>query len=468
MNITLNLKKGYDIKIAGDPGVSPAHAPAIDVTTVALTADDFPGLTLRPLVKEGETLHAGDAVLADKNNPEIKIVSPVDGTVQAVNRGERRKLINVVIEAAKPSDDTPKDNPTADQANGSTATDSLDDPRINPGDDTRATAIKLMNAGEWAMMRQRPYNTVPRSDVRPRDIFVTGFDSYPLAGDITPAIAAHIQLLENGVATLTKLTDGKIYISRRPGTLPDIKGAVMVDVNGPCPASNAGVIAANIRPVNKGETIWCLDAPTLVRIGSLTTGCQRVFTTTVAVAGSEVEHPGFVTVTLGASVGQILNGRLKPGTHHRRIIAGNPFTGHKTTDDGYLRWPYRQLTVIPEGDDTYEFMGWASLSTAKMSSNRSFLGRLLGKKSYNPDARMLGGRRAMIMSGEYERVFPMDILPEYLIKAIMARDIEKMEGLGIYEVAPEDFAVAEHLCSSKMPLQQIVTEGLEYLRKELE
>lgn len=448
MSISLNLKKGYDIMIAGDPGPCPEEVSFSRPTVVALTADDFPGITPKPIVHEGDTVKAGDPIIVDKHFTQLAIVAPVNGTIKAINRGERRKLINIVIETSTETSDF-KAKPLGDV-------------------DAETAKSQLLASGLWAMMRQRPYDIVPDVNAVPRDIFISAIDCYPLAGDRTSLYINNVERLAAGVKLLSKLTSGKVYLARRPNTLPDVADAEMIDVNGPCPAGNPGVIAANIAPVNKGEVIWCIDIETLDRIGALAVDGTPHWSTVVAITGSEVQQPGWCKTIIGASVKTLLDGRLKEAVHHQRIISGNVLTGTRTDLDGFLRLPYRQITVIPEGDDCVEFMGWASLSPAKMSRNRSFLGKLFGRKTFNPDARLLGGHRAMIMSGEYQSVFPMDIYPEYLLKAIMSKDIEKMEQLGIYEVAPEDFAVAEHLCSSKMPLQQIVAQGLEYLRKELQ
>ena len=326
----------------------------------------------------------------------------------------------------------------------------------------------LLASGQWAMMRQRPYDIVPAPDTRFRDIFVTGFDSAPLAWYQESFTTDEAKALEAGVRLMALLTDGKVYVSRRHGMpLPDLKGAEMVDVTGPHPASNAGTVIAAVKPVNKGETVACLGLDTLMRIGKLLLTGTLDCSTVVAVTGSEVKTPRLIKTVIGAEIAPLLKDNLAEDGRHKRIISGNVLTGIAVKEDGYLRAPYRQITVIPEGDDVAEFMGWASISPNKQSTSPTFPGHFLPRKLFKPDARLLGGRRAMIMSGEYDKVFPMDILPEYLIKAILAKDIDRMEQLGIYEVAPEDFALAEYADTSKLELQKIVRDGLDYLRKEL-
>ncbi|MDE6628748.1 MAG: NADH:ubiquinone reductase (Na(+)-transporting) subunit A, partial [Muribaculaceae bacterium] len=328
----------------------------------------------------------------------------------------------------------------------------------------------LCASGIWAMMTQRPYAVVPNPDAVIRDVFVTGFDSAPLAVSKTKFTGDDIARMEAGVKMLSLITEGKVYVSRRAGqNLPDLKGAEMVDMAGPHPASNAGTLIAAIRPVNKGETVLCLDLPTLARAGAVALTGKLTCDTMVALTGSEIKRPHMVKTIIGASIKELLEGEIKNDGCHHRIISGNVLTGVRTDlDNGFLHMPWNQITVIPEGDDADEFMGWASVSPGKMSTSPSFPGKFLRRKPFNPDARLLGGRRAMIMSGEYDRMMPMDILPEYLIKAILAKDIDRMEQLGIYEVAPEDFALAEYADTSKLELQKIVREGLDYMRKELE
>ena len=244
----------------------------------------------------------------------------------------------------------------------------------------------------------------------------------------------------------------------------------MVEVSGEYPASNAGIQAANIAPVNKGETIWCLDAVTLYNIGCLMTNGTVNSDTVVAVTGPEARNPCLIRTLCGAEIAPLVNGHLAGDVRNERIISGNVFTGTAVSaepETSYLHFPYRQITLIAEGNHADEFMGWASVAPSKMSQSRTFPGHFLNRL-FRPDARIHGGRRAMIMSGEYDSVLPMDILAEYLLKAIISRNIESMEKLGIYEIAPEDFAAAEYVDTSKLPLQKIVREGLDYLRKELE
>lgn len=442
----ITIKKGLDLRIAG--AVAQSQSPrSVAATEVAVIPDDFPGFVTKVDVKPGDIVAAGDALMHHKDANAIKLVSPVAGTVLDVVRGERRRVLRVTVSA---------DGSDNKRSFGKEAFANAD-----------AIANTLAEAGLLALMRQRPYDIVPKVEVRPRDIFVTAFDSAPLAVSSTWQ-AADKAVFESAVKLLAQLTSGKIYISRRAdSSMPDVAGAEMVNVAGPHPAGLAGVQIANIKPVNKGEVVWTLSAETLYRIGTLAQTGSVDWSCNVAVTGSKIETPSVVKTVCGAKLDSILVNQLKKEDGHVRIIAGNVLTGVKESNDGYIHYPYSQITAIPEGDDVDEFMGWASISPKKMSVSPSFPGRWL-RRIFSPDARTLGGRRAMIQSGEYESVLPMDIMAEYLIKAINSQNIDEMERLGIYEVAPEDFALAEVIDSSKQPLQAIVRNGLDYLRKEIE
>ncbi|MCM1066504.1 MAG: NADH:ubiquinone reductase (Na(+)-transporting) subunit A [Muribaculaceae bacterium] len=445
----LKLKKGLNLSLRGAVA-SDAKPTALSASSVAVCPDDFHGFVPKVEVKEGDCVAVGSPVLFDKKHPEVKLVAPVAGTVKAIVRGERRKILRVEIE-------------TADCAAKAVALE-------KPTDEASARRF-LATSGLLALMRQRPYDIVPNPCDTVRDIFVTAIDSAPLAFDMAQAGGFMFDKAdyEAGVAVLDLICQGSVYVSYGENwTAGALRGAEMVKVEGPHPAGNVGVQIANIKPVNKGETVWTLDLITLGRIGhTLRTG-KFDSRTVVAVTGPEVQTPTLVSTVMGAHVSAVLGSNVVANDHHLRVISGNVFTGEAVNPaEGFMHFPYRQLTVIAEGDDVDEFMGWASVSPAKMSSSRSFPGHFF-KRLFSPDARLNGGRRAMIMSGQYESTMPMDILPEYLIKAILSHNIEDMEKLGIYEVAPEDFAAAEYVDTSKLPLQQIVRDGLDYLRKELE
>lgn len=447
MRKTINLKKGLNLRIEGALGDTHVSATVIPAN-VAIVPDDFPGFMPKPDVKEGDSVMAGSAIMHDKNDPDVHLVSPVNGTVTSVTRGARRKIERIEIKTDTSAPSTVSTLP----ATG-----------VTSAEDARRL---LKNTGLWAMMRRRPYDIIPMESDRPRDIFVTALDTAPLALNIDEMVNGKDDQIAKGVEVLSKLTDGTIYICVAEGSkLADVKGAEMVELPMLHPAGNAGVQIANIKPVNKGEVVWTADIVTIAKLGEATLSGKIDYSVETAITGSEVITPKVIRTVPGAQLGELLAGNEKADGRNHRVISGNVLTGTPEGDAGYLRYPYRQITVIPEGDDTHEFMGWASMSPSKMSESRSFLGRFFGKK-FNPDARINGGRRAMIMSGIYDDYVPMDILPEPLIKAIIARDIDKMEALGIYEVAPEDFALAEYADPSKLELQRIVRQGLDYMRSE--
>lgn len=438
MKKSINLKRGLDLPLAG--AVVSSEVTEITPGRVAIVPDDFPGFTPKLSVKEGDSVAQGTPLLHDKFFGEYNLVSPVAGTVEAVVRGERRKIERVVVKVGDVAAEPVKY-------------------------ETEIVKDALTTSGMLALIRRRPYATVASPEDSVRDIFVTGFDSAPLAPSLEDFVSR--ENLEAGVKALASLTTGNVYLGLRPGSeFADLEGVVAVEVSGPHPAGNPGVQAANIAPVSKGDVVWTLDIATLDRIGQFIRTGVVPGETVVAVTGSNVRTPQLVKTLVGAEIVSLVDGNLEPSADgYLRIISGNVLTGVHVKDDGFLRYPYRQLTVIPEGNKANEFMGWASLSPKKMSFYRSFPGHFL-RKLFRPDARLHGGHRAMIMSGEYDRVFPMDILPEYLIKAILSRNIERMEALGIYEVAPEDFALAEYIDPSKLELQRIVREGLDYMIKE--
>ncbi len=442
---TIKLKRGYDLNLAG--GLAP-DAPTVGARSksYAIVPDDFHGIIPRLEKKEGDKVIAGEALFHDKDTEAIKVTSPVSGKVTKIVRGERRKILAIVIEPngqnEKKKFETNPDNPLG----------------------------ALLASGLWAMIRQRPYDVVPSPEMRPRDIFVTCFDSAPLAPSLGKVAGDDMGYLQKGVDVLGKLTDGKVYLGCRKGEIVNVDGAVVNEFGGPHPAGNAGVQAANVSPVNKGDTVWTLDIVTVARIGHLFSTQEMNYATIVAVTGSEVAEPRYATATIGCDIASLTEGNIKSREGiDTRIISGNVLTGHAVGAGGFLRAPYRQVTVIPEVAQKDEFMGWASLDPNKFSIYRDFTGWLLrrNKRPATLDARLKGGQRAIVMCGEYDRMLPMDIYAEFLIKAIIAFDIDKMEQLGIYEVAPEDFALAEYADTSKLELQQLVRDGLDRMRKEM-
>ena len=435
------IKRGLDIPLDGKAsGRVENVAPAL----VGITPDDFEGHTWKCSVKEGDEVAAGSSLLYDKATSRIRIVSPVAGKVKEIRRGERRKILAVVVEPGESGASPLSYNLT-----------------LSP-EEIRNT---LLESGLWAMMRQRPFDIVPDPDSVPRDVFVTAFDSAPLAPELFSN--EHLPLIEKGLEVIGTLAGRKPYVSTSTGNPAEFKNAENLHFDGPHPAGNVGVQIAAVAPVNKGETVWTLDIGTVVKIGKLYTDGKPSWKAFVALTGPEMPDPHTVETLVSADIAQLLPESLqhKAGV---RIISGNVLTGKKVNpSDGFLRYPYRQITAIAEGDDADEFMGWASMNPNKYSTKRTFPAFLKGlSKPFPFDARIKGGRRAMILSGEFDKVFPFDIYPEYLLRAIHNGDVDRMEKLGIYEVAPEDFALPEFVDTSKHELQQMVRDALDNLRAE--
>ena len=437
----VKLKKGFDIHLLGAiqsddvAFTSPARS-------VAVVPDDFHGVIPRMEKKEGEHVIAGEPLYHDKNNEDIKVVAPVCGSIKEVRRGVRRHIDAIII------------SPDSDSSVV----------KHNTGGDPMQV---LMASGLWAMLRQRPYDVVPPAAVRPRDVFVTAFDSAPLAPDLNVVLGDKRQYIGRGIEVLKSLTDGNVYIGVREGQEINAPGAQVNTFVGPHPAGNAGVQAANTAPVNKGDVVWTLDIVTLARIGELFTTSMVSHDTVVAVDGEMVQEPRYVKTVMGADLETVLKNELT-NVAKSRIISGNVLTGVKVEPDQWLRAPYRHITIIPENSQPDEFMGWASFSPSRFSIYRTFTTWLRGlKKPVSMDSRIKGGERAIVRTGEYDAMLPMDIYGEFLIKAIISGDIDKMEQLGIYEIAPEDFALAEFADTSKLELQRIVREGLDKLRAEM-
>lgn len=448
MNKIIKLHKGLDIPIEGVAANSVSDA-RTGLDTVAICPPDFIGYVPRVVVSENDTVEVGTPLFVDKRNEAQKITSPVSGKVVAVERGERRKLLSVKIE-----NDGEYRSVAFEKAN----IESMDAQKV----------IDIMNiAGISAYLRQRPFDIVPDTSVQPRDIFISMFSTMPLAADYNIMLNGKEDYVKAGVKALSKIAPVYVGISpSQEAAFGNMDGAEVNVFEGANPAGNVGVQINNIKPVNKGEIVWTISPEAVAVLGKLLTTGVLDFTRRIAVAGSEVIAPQYYDTVAGANLKSLIEGKLK-STEHVRIINGNPLVGTPVAQDGYLSAFATEVTAIPEGDDKHEILGWISPRTKEFSANRSYLSWLLPKRKYNPDARIKGGERHIIMSGEYDKVFPMDIYAGYLVKAIIAKDIDRMEELGIYEVAPEDFAVAEFVDSSKLELQKIVREGLDFLRKEL-
>lgn len=436
----IKLRKGLDINLKGKAAKETA---SVDCPgEYALCPDDFTGLKPKVVVKEGDAVKAGDALFVDKLHPEVCFVSPVSGTVSLVERGDRRKLLSVCVKCDM----------------------KFESKTFKTDGDVKAL---LMESGIFGLIRQRPYDTVANPDDAPKAIHVSAFNSMPLAQDFEYVLKGQEAEFQAGLTALSRIAPVRLGVSSKQSSkaLLNATGCEVYVFDGPAPAGNVGVQINHIDPINKGEVVWTLGAEEVIMLGRVMKTGKVDFTRTIALAGSEVKAPKYYKMKLGQKLSTLLAGQV--GTDDVRVINGNPMTGVQTSADGYLAAHATEVTAIPEGAHADEMLGWIMPRFSTFSTHRSYFSWLMcGKKEYVMDARIKGGERHMIMSGEYDKVFPMDIYAGYLIKAIIAGDIDRQEALGIYEVAPEDFAIAEFVCSSKMELQRIVREGLDILKKE--
>ena len=442
------IKKGLDIMLEGAAEQQLAVCPLAE--TYAVKPADFNGIVPKLAVKEGCSVKAGDPLFVDKATEKIAVVSPVSGTVKAIERGERRKLLRICIESDGKQDYKSFNAP---------------DPEKVSGEEVHAL---MLEAGMAAFLRQRPYDVIADPEQKPKSIFVSAFSTMPLAADFSFVAKGREGDFKTGIAALSRIAP--VYVGINPqqinSELLPITHAKVSVFSGPNPAGNVGVQINHIDPVNKGETVWTMGAEHVIMLGELFRTGKVNLTRRIAVAGSMITAPAYVETLIGAPMTSIIGDKIK-GTGHVRIIGGNPLVGERSGMDDYLGAFCTEVCAIPEGDDVNEAFGWIMPRLNQFSTSRSYFSWLFGKsKKYDLDCRIKGGERHIIMSGEYDRVFPMDIYAGYLIKAIITGDIDRQEALGIYEVAPEDFAVAEFVDSSKLELQKIVRECLDLLRKE--
>jgi len=452
MSNVIKLHKGLDIHLQG-------RAAETKLTLksnghYALVPDDFEGVTPKVVVREGDSVRAGDALFVNKLYPDVRFASPVSGRVTAVERGERRKVLCIRVDA------------DADQKY-------VDFGKKDPSKmDGKAVIDALLEAGLFGYINQLPYAVSANPDTLPKAIFVSALRDKPLAASFDFEVKGQEQDFVTGLQALARIA--KVHLGVGPQS-PLVQSVAVLQqqaelevtiFDGPCPAGNVGVQVNHVDPVNKGEVVWTVGDPTVVLfIGRLMNTGRVDLRRTVALCGSEVKKPCYADMLVGQEL-QTLLANSYDDSRHVRIVNGNVLTGRQTTKEGFLGAHSSEVTVIPEGDQADEMLGWIMPRLKQFSVSRSYFSWLMGKKEYALDARVKGGERHIIMSGEYDRVLPMDIYAEYLIKAIITGDIDRQEQLGIYEVSPEDFALAEFVDSSKLELQKIVRQGLDILRKE--
>lgn len=450
MNKVIKLTKGLNIPFTG--------AAAEEVRSVSLpqvysiVPDHFAGITPKLDVKEGDAVKAGSPLFHSKACADMMFASPVSGRVLAINRGERRKIMSITIEADAEQ--------TYEQYDFAAAKDGA------------AVKALLLKAGVWSYIKQRPYDLIANPAVQPKVIFISTFDSAPVAPNYEFVLAKEGAALQNAINALAKIATVFIGIDNKANAtlFRGLKNCQQVLIEGPHPAGNVGVQINHVCPIAKGETVYTINIQDLAIIGRLFTKGIVDMSKLVALTGPLACTRAYYRVLPGVSAEAVLKSNVQNG-EKARLVEGNVLSGHQIQEADILSPYTNQLTILAEGDEANEFMGWAMPRFNMFSNTNMFFSKILqklGKKDFAWDARLKGGRRAIIVSGEYDRVFPMDIYPEYLLKAMIAGNLDKMEQLGAYEVAPEDFALCEFVCTSKMPLQAIVREALNNMHKELE
>ncbi len=450
MSNDIRIRKGLDISLLGSAEKQTKELPLASL--YCLKPSDFHLVIPKLVAREGAVVKAGDTIFYDKRDERVLFPSPVSGTITEIVRGERRKILEIRI--------TP-DNVQSFQDFGKKNVVDLSAEQIK---------AHLLQSGCWPFIKQRPYDVIANPDGKPKAIFVSACKTNPLAPDYDYVLKGKEQALQTALTALSKLTTGKVHVSvfKDSSLSPfrNLKDIEIHNVSGPHPAGNVSTQIAHISPINKGEVVWVVAPQDLVVIGELFLTGKLNLTRTVALTGSQVENPHYVTAIAGAQISGVVGAQVKDATN-TRIISGDVLTGHKVDEKGFLGYYDDQITAIPEGND-YDLFGWAKPISNKISLTRALTFSWLNpKKKYNLNTNTNGEHRAFVVTGMYEEVFPLDIYPMQLLKACLYKDLDELENLGAYEVAPEDFALTEFVCVSKQPHQQIIREGLDLMMAEL-
>ncbi len=450
MSNNIYLKKGLDLPISGAAAQNTRKVIVPDV--VAVKPTDFRNLVPKLLVREGDKVLAGTPVLADKMSQSILFASPVSGTVAEVVRGEKRKLLEVRIKA------------DAEQE--------YVDFGVKKVDEMTAEQIKeaIMKAGLWPALTQRPYGIIANPETKPKAIFVSAFSTAPLAANPEYALGSEFEHIQTAVNALGKLTDGGVHFSLNSETYSGtpfhkIENVIQHTFTGKHPAGNAGVQIHHISPIRKGETVWTVSLLMLAAIGKLFNTGKCDLRRKIAVTGPKVSNPAYVEGYPGISMKDIKE--FYDASEDLRFISGDVLTGTNVGKEGYLGFFDNQVTILEEGNK-YELLGWAKpFRTNLFSTSRTYFSWLTPNKKYDMDTNLHGGPRAFVVNDVYSKVLPMDLYPVHLLKACLANDIDKMEKFGIYEVLEEDLALCEYVCPSKIYIQQIITDGIALMLKEM-
>ena len=446
----IRIKKGADIRLKGRP--TNTVAAAASTATYAVQPPNYHGVVPKLEVKEGTAVQAGTPLFHSKEAPAMKFLSPVSGTVKSIIRGEKRRILAVVVES--------------DGSNSAANLDQLDLSKAS-ADEVKGA---MLSHGMFPFVEQRPFADVANPHDSPRSIHISGFDSAPLAPDMQVVLEGRMKEFQSGIHALSALVGGNsIHLGARPdqSIFRGLDKVELTTFEGPHPAGNVGVQIHHTHPVNKGEVIWTMHAEDVANLGETLTTGRYTSKRTIAATGSAHPAPKYYQTSIGCEIESLTEGSQGDSV---RIVSGNPLTGNHTASGGYLGGLDHQVTLLPEGNEPKFLLtsGWLSPGLDKFSLSKSYPTWLLPKsKEFIMDTNTGGEERAFVVTGQYEPVFPFDIYPVQLIKSIMANDIDAMERLGIYEVAPEDFALCEYACTSKIDVQEIIREGLDNLKKEL-
>jgi len=450
MSNDIRIKKGLDIKLVGEASLTKSDA--IKSNFYSIKPEDFHGLTPKLLVKAGVKVKAGEPIFHDKSNDSIQFVSPVSGEVTEIIRGDKRRILEIKIQADKTQTFFDHEKLEVKSAK------------------KEAIKAKLLASGCWPFVMQRPYEVIANPEQTPKGIFISAYASAPLAANFDFVLTGKQAELQAAVTALSKLTDGNVNVSVSKDShspFTNLEDVVTHKVSGPHPSGNVGTLINKIDPVNKGEVVWTVTPQDLVIIGEvLLTGkfnAERI----VALAGSGIQEPRYLVTKIGSEIATMVYDRGIEKDSNVRIISGNVLSGKEIKPDGFLGYYSNVVTVIPEGDD-YEFFGWNKPVFEKVSTSRALtFSWLTPNKKFDLNTNTNGEHRAFVLTGTYEEVFPLDIFPMQILKACMYQDLDEMEALGMYEVAPEDFALTEFVCVSKQPHQKIIREGLDLMLKEI-
>ena len=448
MSKIVKLKKGLSINLLGE--ADKVYSSVKSHKSFALKPTDFHNLTPKLSVKVGDTLKAGSVVFFDKYNDKINFCSPVSGEVTEIVRGAKRRILEVLINA----DEEIK-------------YDSF--PVLTSTDLSREQIIdNMLKGGVWPFVRQKPYDIIANPTDMPKAIFISAFKSGPLAIDNDFALYGMDELFQLGLDFISKLTNGLLHLNLDGNTnssrvFTHAKGVEINKFSGPHPAGNVGVQVHHLDPINKGDVIWYLEPQDVIAIARLFSEGKYDVSRIIAMCGSQVKKPRYYRTLAGTSISNFISDNVNGDNN--RIICGDVLSGSKINADGYLGFYDTQLSIIKEGNQQ-EFLGWILPGFNKFSLSKSYFSWLFPKKRYDIDTNMRGEERAYVVTGQYEKVLPMDLYPQQLIKAIMIEDIDLMEKLGLYEVSPEDLALCEFVCTSKIEVQSIIRHGLDLLRKE--